>query len=181
MRTCVPAIFDPHPASNRTGLVKVRSAEYGFTGMRRSAEYGFTLVEMMVVIAIIGFVSAAVVLAIPDPRGRVVDDADRFAARVAAARDEAIISARPMGLWVSASGYGFEKRRDGQWVGLEDKPFTTTDWKPGTRALVGEQGRQQLGFDGTGLPTDPLVVTLAREGERVSVSVDMAGRVTVGG
>src|SRR3546814_5608146 len=57
---------------------------------------GFTLVELMVVVAIIGFVSAAVVLAMPDPRGRVIDDADRFAARVAAARDEAVITARPM-------------------------------------------------------------------------------------
>ena len=46
---------------------------------------GFTLLELMVVLTIIGFISAAVVLAIPDPRGRVIEDADRFAARVAAA------------------------------------------------------------------------------------------------
>ena len=44
-----------------------------------------------------------------------------------------------------------------------------------------EDGRQQIGFDGTGLPTDPMTVTLAREGERVSVTVDMAGKVMVGG
>src|SRR3546814_212063 len=75
---------------------------------------GFTLVELMVVVAIIGFVSAAVVLAMPDPRGRVIDDADRFAARVAAARDEAVITARPMGVWVSPSGYGFLRREAGQ-------------------------------------------------------------------
>lgn len=142
---------------------------------------GFTLLELMVVLTIIGFISAAVVLAIPDPRGRVVEDADRFAARVAAARDEAVVTARPMGLWVSTSGYGFE-RRDGQaWVPFSEKPFTDTDWKSGTRALVGRDGRQQIAFDGTGLPTDPLTVTLAREGERVAVSVDMAGKVTVGG
>jgi general secretion pathway protein H len=147
----------------------------------RSAERGFTLLELMVVLTIIGFISAAVVLAIPDPRGRVVEDADRFAARLAAARDEAVVTARPMGLWVSASGYGFQRRDGDAWTPMSEKPFADTDWKSGTRALVGKDGRQQIAFDGTGLPTDPLTVTLAREGERVSVSVDMAGKVMVGG
>ena len=141
---------------------------------------GFTLVELMVVLTIIGFISAAVVLAIPDPRGRVIDDADRFAARVAAARDEAVVTARPMGVWVSASGYGFQRREGGQWIAMEVKPFLAVNWKPGTRALVGKDGQQQIGFDGTGLPTDPVSITLAREAERVSVSVDMAGKVMIG-
>ena len=39
----------------------------------------------------------------------------------------------------------------------------------------------QIGFDGTGLPTDAMTVTLAREGERVSVRIDMAGKVVVDG
>jgi general secretion pathway protein H len=146
---------------------------------RRDA--GFTLLELMVVITIIGFVSAAVILAIPDPRGRVIEDADRFAARVAAARDEAVVTARPVGLWVSASGYGFQRRDGGAWVEMEDKPFVTTDWKGGTRALVGGEGAAQMAFDSTGLPSDPLTVVLAREAERVSVSVDMSGKVAVGG
>lgn len=153
-----------------------------FAGTRSSVnERGFTLIELMVVLTIIGFISAAVVLAIPDPRGRVIEDADRFAARIAAARDEAVVTSRPMGVWVSASGYGFQRRDGDQWVELEDKPFLTANWKGGTRALVGKDGRQQIGFDGTGLPTDPMTVTLAREGERVSISVDMAGKVKVGG
>jgi general secretion pathway protein H len=147
----------------------------------RSAQQGFTLLELMVVLTIIGFISAAVVLAIPDPRGRVIEDADRFAARVAAARGEAVVTARPVGLWVSASGYGFQRREGRQWSPIEEKPFVTTNWRAGTRAQVGKDGRLQIGFDGTGLPTDPIVVTLAREGERVSVTVDMAGKVMVGG
>ncbi|WP_051156944.1 MULTISPECIES: GspH/FimT family pseudopilin [Sphingobium] len=149
--------------------------------LERYAEHGFTLIELMVVLTIIGFISAAVVIAIPDPRGRIVDDADRFAARVAAARDEAVVTARPMGVWVSASGYGFQRREGGQWVPMEEKPFVSANWKTGTRALVGQDGRQQIAFDGTGLPTDPLTITLAREAERVQVSVDMAGKVAVGG
>ncbi|EKU76736.1 general secretion pathway protein H [Sphingobium sp. YR657] len=158
-----------------------RSAQQGFMPLERYAEHGFTLIELMVVLTIIGFISAAVVIAIPDPRGRIVDDADRFAARVAAARDEAVVTARPMGVWVSASGYGFQRREGGQWVPMEEKPFVSANWKTGTRALVGQDGRQQIAFDGTGLPTDPLTITLAREAERVQVSVDMAGKVAVGG
>lgn len=145
------------------------------------SQAGFTLLELMVVLTIIGFISAAVILAIPDPRGRVIEDADRFAARVAAARDEAVVTAQPMGVWVSASAYGFQRRDGAVWAPMEDKPFATTSWKAGTRALVGKDGRQQIGFDGTGLPTDPMRVTLARDGERVSVTVDMAGKVAVGG
>lgn len=173
MRTYIPA------NSDRRAPVGM-SSEHGLESLGRSAANGFTLIELMVVLTIIGFVSAAVVLAMPDPRGRVIEDADRFAARIAAARDEAVVTARPMGVWVSASGYGFQRREGGAWVAIDDKPFRSTDWKAGTRALVGRDGRQQIGFDGTGLPTDPLTMTLASEGEHVTVTVDMAGKVMVG-
>ena len=63
-----------------------------------------------------GLASAAVILAIPDPRGRLVDDADRFAVRLASARDYAVIEARPVAVWVSPTAYGFALYRDGQWI-----------------------------------------------------------------
>ena len=81
-----------------------RSAEHGFMSFKRSAEHGFTLVEMMVVLVIIGLASATVLLAMPDPRGDLRGDGERFAARAKAAQDSAIIEAREMALWVTGSG-----------------------------------------------------------------------------
>ena len=79
---------------------------------------GFTLIELMVVLFIIGLVAGAVVLSLPGDSAALSEDADRFAARVAAARDEAVVSARPIAVWIAPSGYGFDTRQDRQWVPL---------------------------------------------------------------
>ena len=59
----------------------------------------------MVVIVIIGLAASVVVLAMPDPGGGVAAEAERFAARAKAARDLAIVEARPAMLSVDAAGY----------------------------------------------------------------------------
>ena len=70
----------------------------------------------MVVLAIIGLVSGAVVLAMPDPRGRLRDDAERFAARARAAQDKAVIEARPVacGSRPTAMASNVARRGDGR-------------------------------------------------------------------
>ena len=155
---------------------RIKRYEYGLTPLRRSTAHGFTLVELMVVIAIIGFASAAVMLSIPDPRGRLVDDADRFAARLAAVRDDAVVQAQPRAVWVSPTAYGFERVEDGEWVSGEDKPFRTTSWRTGTRARIGgDNGRLTVYFDNTGLPSEAAQIVLERDDERVVVIMDGAG------
>lgn len=156
------------------------TAELGFTPLRRFAEHGFTLIELMVVIAIIALVSAAVVLTLPGGEAKLRADAERFAGRVAAARDDAILQSRPMAVWVSPSAYGFARRARGQWRPLEDKPFVTTEWRDGV--VADTKGQQlRITFDGTGMTDQPVAVTLYRDGLRQAVTVEADGKVQVGG
>ena len=134
----------------------------------------------MVVIVILGFLSVTVALTMPDGHSRLREDAEHFAARALAARDNAILQSRPMGLWISASGYGFSERRQGEWVRLQNKPFGPINWREGTTALVGQTGREQLYFDSTGLASQPLAIRLVKDGQQVSVTIDLDGKVNVG-
>ena len=153
--------------------------EHGFTSSRRSAEHGFTLVELMVVVTLIALVSAAAVLAIPDGRGRVADEARRFALRARAARAEAIVTASPVGVWVTAGGYGFERRVDGAWVPATEKPLRLERWRDGTRADLAGAGRTRVTFDPTGLADRPFDLRLTRGGASALVRLDANGSVRV--
>ena len=156
------------------------SCERGFTLCSRPAEHGFTLIELMVVMLIIGLTSAVVVFAIPDPRGRVIDEAEHFAARTLAARDDAIVQSRDTRITVTASGYGVERRRRGAWQAVTDKPFVAVSWNQGTGVILGPTGREAISFDATGAPSSPATVTLVRDDARATVTVSGNGSIRVG-
>jgi general secretion pathway protein H len=142
---------------------------------------GFTLVELMIVITIIGLASAVVVWALPDPRGRLRDEATHFAARARAAQQSAIVDARPVSIWVSGGGYGFDERTHGAWAPIGEKPLRVTSWGKGTRALVANGGgRDRIMFDSTGLADRPLDVQLRRGDEEMTVHIAAGGNVKVG-
>ena len=147
-----------------------------------NAQRGFTLVELMVVMTIIGLASAIAVMAMPDPRGRVADEAARFALRVRGAHDSAIVEAKPVSVWVTQEGYGFDRRLQGSWVPIGEKPLRVERWAEGTRAGLGDaSGRVRVTFDETGLADRPALVTLIRNGARADVQIDADGTVRVVG
>jgi len=143
------------------------------------SEAGFTLIELMVVITIIGIASAAVVLAIPDPRGSVRAEGERFAARAYAARDGAIVEARDTSLYVTAQGYGFERRVAGRWQPAGDSRSSQVAWQPGTNVALGVEGKLRASFDSTGAASAPVRVQLARDGAVVTVAIAGDGDIRV--
>lgn len=142
----------------------------------RSARAGFTLVELLMVVAILGLAAGAVVLAVPDPRPAVGVEAERFAARLSRARDEAVLSNRPVAVEVTPTGYAFTAFDGRAWSALSDGPFGTEAWQAGT--AVGPDEGARFVFDPTGV-AEPMTLTLSREGRARTVAIDGAGEVSL--
>lgn len=141
---------------------------------------GFTLVELMVVIAVLALASGAVVLTMNGSQDGARDSAARFAGRLAAARDEAIVGARPVQAWVSPSGYGFDQYRSGKWEPLDGRVLKREDWPKGIEvAGGGEGGSVRLRFDSLGMPQSPAALRLSSAGRSAVVQVAANGDVTV--
>ena len=145
----------------------------------RARRAGFTLVELLMTVAIIGLAAGAVVLSMPDPRPAVGAEAERLAARLSSARDEAILSNRAVAVETTGAGYAFSTFDGLHWTPLTEGPFGPETWQEGT-VLVGLTEPSRITFDPAGM-ADPAVLTLAREGRAMRVTVDGAGQVRVDG
>lgn len=143
-------------------------------------QQGFTLVELMVVIAILGVATTAVALNLRDPGGSVRTEAEAFAARTSALRDAAIIEGRDMAVAVGPQSYRFERRLDGKWTALSEKPFAPVKWDAKTRARTPASGEMRIVFDPTGLPSEPVNVSLIHNEAAIGVSINAEGVVHVG-
>lgn len=142
------------------------------------ARPGFTLVELLMVIAIIGLAAGAVVVSVPDPRPSVAGDAERFAARLSRAREESILTNRPVAVEATQAGYTFAVFDGATWSPLDEGPFGPEAWTGGT--TVAPAGTLRLVFDPTGV-ADPASLTLTRDRRSRTVTVDGAGEVRLDG
>jgi general secretion pathway protein H len=137
---------------------------------------GFSLVEMMVVLMVMGLLASVAVLTLPGDERKLRGEAERFAARALAARDEAIVGARPISMVVSDQGYYFERRSEGQWQAMPGRGFDLTPWDEATNVNV---GRQRVVFDSLGLASTDAEVRLARGDKALTVQIRRDGKVAL--
>nr|WHW29376.1 putative Type II transport protein GspH [uncultured bacterium] len=135
----------------------------------------------MIVVGILGLLTSVVVLSMPGGSGALEQDAQRFAARTAALRDNAILQSRPMAVQVTPSGYSFLQRRQGSWDVLEDKPFRSTNWSSGVTIADDDNRPLLISFESTGLPSESVNVTLRFDDQQRQISIAPMGDVKLAG
>ena len=143
----------------------------------RARRHGFTLIELLMTVTVIGLAAGAVVLAMPDPRPTVTAEAERFAARLVRAREEAVLSNRPVAVEATAAGHDFSRYDGADWTSLNEGPFGPETWSEGLRVSTGDDALRVV-FDPTGA-ADPARLTLSRDDRARTVTIDDAGEVTL--
>lgn len=157
------------------------TAEAAASGHRKAATSGFTLVELMIVLAIMALAATAVVLTIPGEERNVRSEANRLAARLAGARDVAVIEGRSVSVNFAPSGYGFERRIAGEWQPLPGRAFEQRNWPSDIRFVAGDgQGAARILFDRVGTSPTPQTLVLSGGDAREIVRVSATGEVSRG-
>ena len=148
------------------------------TGKARP-DSGFTLIEMMVVLAILGLAAGVILLTAPDSRRSLMEEAERFGANLVRAKEEAVLTNRTIDVSITSEGYTFGATRRGLRRPLDERPFGTVEWSEDTTAILSDTDqRSRIAFDSTGIAT-PAAVDLFRSDGHVRVLVDMAGSVRI--
>lgn len=145
----------------------------------RARRPGFTLVELMVTITVIGLAASVVALSLPDPRPDALTAAERLAARLIHAREDAMLTNRPVAARLDAQGYAFVQMSGGEWSAVAEGPLRRQAWPEGVSPNLAGDAERLILFDPSGLSA-PATIELRAE-QPASVRIDDRGRVQVHG
>ncbi|WP_448661325.1 prepilin-type N-terminal cleavage/methylation domain-containing protein [Sphingomonas sp. CJ20] len=137
-----------------------------------SGEAGMTLVEMLVVLAIIAVMAGAVSLGIGSVTRapNVETEARRLATRLQAAADDAMLGDRLIAFTVEKHGYGFATiAPDGTMIARRDDALGFHKLPSGMVVTLTVKPPVILGVDGSGRP---MAATIESGGQRWMVSYD---------
>ena len=93
-----------------------KSVHVSGSGWARHTQKGLTFIEVMVVVLILGLMASVVLLNLPDETDPSKEDAFRFAVRLQAAQDIAIMRGQFVGLEVAEGRYRFLAYENGEWT-----------------------------------------------------------------
>jgi general secretion pathway protein H len=136
-----------------------------------SREAGFSLIEMLVVVAIISLAAGVAVISAPGPSGQLAQETDRLIRSLVAARDLALIENRTVTVELSETGYVTR-------VATRSGPAREVEaarWGDGTTIATRDNRLPAMvTFDPIGL-AEPASFTLFRDGAKDGVAVDPSG------
>lgn len=139
---------------------------------------GFTLVELMIVLAVMGLLAGVAVWRWPSSDNDARAEAQALATRIAAARDQAIIGGRSLALVVEPGGYRFEQRSGGEWAATTEPALRERRWKEGVTARLAASGTR-VRFDSVGLPDRAATLRLQSGGQASEVRILADGEVLI--
>ncbi|MBV7482801.1 type II secretion system minor pseudopilin GspH [Bordetella sp. BOR01] len=156
------------------------------TSVRGTCERGFTLIEMLVVVAIIAIAASMVSLSVASSSERALRaDAERLVDAFAVAQSEARSDGRAIRWRADERGWSFERRgRSARLSAQDDGPQTPDRFQQDTALRAQAWGAPPVSLRlapdrpvvfGTEWVADPLVLELVSQDDTVRIERDAAG------